>query len=417
MSAATRRRIGAELMTMAFGHGMFSLGQWAVGAAIAKLAGIEAMAAYGLALAIGGPIYFLTNMGLRSAVARDATRVTPASDYWAARLWSITAAAAVMTVAAILVGQSRGFDGVTAVLLFAAMRSVDCVFDLAYGLHQRDGANHRVARSLARRGVLAPFACVVGIVVSGGELWAGLAGWAAVLAVLFLIAELKHFQGWLVAEPAGQGGGAVIRGAWPLGVGAACGALEMAIPRYFVEWRLEPEALGYFTAVFLISLAPVVAATAFGNAALPHLGRAYAAGDKRGFIGLALGLAAVGGGLGLMAVITIAAIGGPLLEAIYTPAYRPYADVFVIAVAAAAFRAVAALLQFAMIALGWFKAHMAVHGGLAPIAAILAWPLIGAYGLYGAALSLLAVALLQCGVLAGLFAFAVNRAFVKTGRG
>lgn len=417
MSAAARRRIGAELMTMAFGHGLFSLGQWAVGAAIAKLAGIEAMAAYGLALAIAGPIYFLTNMGFRSAVARDATHATPASDFWTARLWSIVAAAAVMTAAAIVVGQSRGFDGVTAVLLFAAMRSVDCVFDLAYGLHQRDSASHRVARSLARRGVLAPFACVVGIVVSGGELWAGLAGWAAALALLFVLAELKYFRGWLAAEPARLGGGAVIRRAWPLGVGAACGALEIAIPRYFVEWRLEPEALGYFTAVFLISLAPVVAATAFGNAALPHLGRAYAAGDKRGFIGLALGLAALGAVLGLVAIIGTVIIGGPLLEVIYTPDYRPYTDIFVVAVVAAAFRAVAALLQFAMIALGWFKAHMAVHGALAPIAAVLAWPLIGAYGLYGAALSLLAVALLQVGVLAALFAFAVNRAFVKTDKG
>jgi len=399
---------------MAFGHGMFSLGQWAVGAAIAKLAGIEAMAAYGLALAIGGPIYFLTNMGFRSAAARDATHATPASDYWTARLWAIVAAAAAMTAAAVVVEQSRGFDGVTAILLFAAMRSIDCVFDLAYGLHQRGGANHRVARSLARRGVLAPFACVAGIVASGGALWAGLAGWALALGLLFVIAELKHFRGWLAAEPVHLGGGAVIRRAWPLGVGAACAALEMAIPRYFVEWRLEPEALGYFTAVFLISMAPVVASTAFGNAALPHLGRAYAAGEKHGFVRLALGLAALGGGLGLLAVVTTAMIGGPLLEAIYTPAYGPYADVFVIAVAAAAFRAVAALLQFGMIALGWFKTHMAVHGGLAPAAAILAWPLVGAYGLYGAALSLLAIAVLQCVVLTALFVFAVNRSFAKT---
>ena len=330
---------------------------------------------------------------------------------------AIVAAAAVMTAAALAVGQSRGFDGVTAILLFAAMRSIDCIFDLAYGLHQRAGASHRVAQSLAVRGLLAPLACVLGILASDGALWAGLAGWAAALTLLFLIAELKQFRGRLTAEPPRLGGGAVIRRAWPLGVGGACAALEMAIPRYFVEWRLEPEALGYFTAVFLISLAPVVAATAFGNAALPHLGRAFAAGDKRGFIGLALRLAALGGGLGLSAVVATAVIGGPMLEAIYTSAYRPYADLFVVAVAAAAFRAVAALLQFAMIALGWFKTHMAVHGGLAPVAALVAWPLIGAYGLYGAALSLLAIAVLQCGLLAALFALAVNQSFAKTDTG
>lgn len=408
---ATRRRIGVDLSSMAVGHGIFSLGQWVVGAAIAKLAGVEAMAAYGLALAIGGPIYFLANMGLRSAVARDATRCTPAGDYWSARFWAILLTAGVMTVIGLTVGQSRGLDGVTAILLFAAMRSVDCLFDLIYGLHQRDGANWRVARSLARRGFLAPLACVVGIWLADGALWAGLAGWALALLALFAFAEAKSFKALLRLEPKHLGGMAVVQRAWPLGVGAACNALEMAIPRYVVEWRLEPEALGYFTAVFLIAMAPIVVAAAFGNAALSHLGRAFADGNKRGFVRLTMGLAALGGLSGVAALAFVASIGGPMLESIYTAEYRPYAGIFTIAVAAAAFRAVASLLQFAMIALGWFKAHMAVHGALAPIAAILAWPLVGAYGLEGAALSLLAIAVLQCLILLFLFAFAVNRAF------
>ncbi len=405
MTAGTAARGGLrrDIAAISIGHGLFALGQWVIGAALAKLAGVEAMAAFGLALAVSNPIYFLANMALRTALARDAAGEFALADYVRARIASTAAAFVAMAAAALTVGLERGADGAAALLLFACVKSADAGFDLIYGQRQRDGEAAKVTVSLAFRSTLGPAAVVAGLLLTDGALWAGLAAWAAAATLLFLALEAPG----LVRRVRGTGGAgamAVVARAWPLGVGAALASLETAIPRYAIEWLMPPEALGYFTAVFMFFAAAQIVASAFGSAATPHLGRAHAAGDRRRFRRMVVLLCLFGAGLGAVGVAVAWALGGWALGVIYTPAYSAYADVLTLTMVGAGLRFVASFLQFALVAAGRFKTHMAIHAGLAAMAAGAAPPLAAAYGLAGAALALIIVGIAQVVVLAGLLA-------------
>lgn len=381
-----------DFVAISVGHGAFALGQWAVAAALAKLAGVEAMAAFGLALAIGGPVYFLANMALRTALARDAAGEFAFADYWRTRLATTALAGGVMVAAALLLGPDRGLNGVTAILLFAAIKSADAGFDLIYGRRQRDGEARKVAASFILRALFAPAACVLGLLASGGALWGGLLGLAFAASLLLLATEARPLAASLAAEPRRRGGVAVARRAWPLGVGAALAALETAIPRFAVDGLLAPDALGYFTGVFLFFHALVVLAGALGSAATPHLARAFAARNKGKFLeilGILIGMGAV---IGCAGVAAAWLLGPWALALAYTPAFADQGDLLVLVMAAAGLRVVAGFLQYALAALGRFKAHMAAHIGLALLAGVTAPPFVAAYGLDGAAYCLLTVA-------------------------
>jgi O-antigen/teichoic acid export membrane protein len=388
-----------DLIFISLGHGVFALGQWAIVSAIAKVAGLEAMAVFGLTLAIANPIYFLANMALRVAFASDAGRDFTFGDYWLARVAGLLAAAFAMGVAALLTVGAHGIDGASALLLFALIKSADGLFDLLYGARQREGSTMAIAISLLLRALLAPAACLAGLIFSDGALWAGLAGWCLAAVALFLLREAAGVRARLRAEPAAAGARAVIAKAWPLGVGAALASLETAIPRYVIEWEMEPGALGYFTGVFFFFQASVVVSNAFGSAASAHLGRAHAADDRRGFLKLTGMLALLGAGLGVCGVVFAIVLGPWALAVIYTPDYAAYGTVLTLTMAAAGLRFIASFLQYALVAAKRFKTHMLLHMVLATTAAIVAPPLVIWHGMEGAALSLIAVGGVQVGLL------------------
>lgn len=404
-----RGRFKRDMIAVATGQVAYALGQWAVGASLAKMAGIEAMATYGLALAISSPIYFLTNMSLRTAVARDAGRAYSFSDYLRARMIDTGVALLAMTLAAFAISMDRGGAAAIAVMLFAFTRAIDVVFDLIYGAKQRNGDALAVGLSLVMRGLLAPTACVIGLHLTGGALWSAFAAMALVLGAALLATEWGPVVAARAAEPTKRGGVAVIRHAWPLGVGAACIALETAIPRYMIEAKMAPDALGYFTALFLFFLAPIVAANAFGSGATPYLGRTFAAGDRGRFVKLAAGLVAFAVLMGCGGMAAAQIFGEWALSTLYTPAYAKYADVLILIMAAASLRAAGSLLQTALVAAGRFKSHMAVHAGLALLALATAPGLIDAYGLAGAAWTLILVGAAHATAMTALLAFVVSR--------
>ena len=400
MSGAKNLR--RDVAAIGVGHGVYALGQWAIAASIAKLAGVEALAVFGLALAVGNPVYFLANMALRTAVARDASGEFAFGDYWRARMTGAGLAFAAMGLAAGYYADAWAGQAVAAILLFAAVKTVDGAFDLAYGRKQRDGQAAGVARSLFLRAFFGPLACASALLAGGGALWAGLLGWAAAAAVLFILFEARGFRAGLKREPARKGAASVIRRTWPLGVAAALAGLETAAPRFAIEALPEPEALGYFTAVFLFFQASVFMANAVGSATTPHLGRAHAAGDKLRFVRLTIGLAGVGAILGLMGVLASWALGPWLLTVLYTADYAPYSDLLVVVMAAAGLRFIASFLQFALIAAGRFTAQMGVHAILAAAAVLLAGPMVEAYGIAGGGYVLLYLCIAHLALMAGL---------------
>ncbi|MGZ0189260.1 MAG: lipopolysaccharide biosynthesis protein [Alphaproteobacteria bacterium] len=390
-----RSGVRRDVAMISLGHGLFAISQGVIAMALAKLAGLEALAAFGLALAVSNPLYFLASMGLRPAIASDASRRFAFSDCWRARLATTFVAGLLMLVAGIAIHGNQGFSGAAPFILFAGVKTVDAGFDLLYGLRQRDGQTRAVAISFAWRATLGPAALAAGLYGSGGALWAGLAGWACALVAIFVFTELGAVRRALASEPTRTEAVTVARHAWPLGLSVALAALETAIPRYVIDWRMAPGALGYFTGIFFFFQAALVVGGAFSNAAAPHFGRAYAARNSRRFNKLLILLTGTALALGCLGVVAAHMIGPWLLATIFTPDFAPYAPVLTLIAIAATLRFISSLLQFALIAAGRFKAPLKVHIFLVVIAAAASIPMIDAHGLIGAAYTLIAVATIQ----------------------
>ncbi len=384
-----------DALLLTGGQVMFALSQGVIAAIIVKFAGVEALAVFGLALAISNPLYFLTGMGLRPIVAGDASSRFPFADCWRARLLTTAFAVLVMGLAGMLAGEGRGLSILAAFLLFAVVKSADAGFDLVYGWRQRQGETRAAAISMLARAALGPLAMVGGIHASGGALAGGLLAWAIAVLALLALTEARTIRAAASKEPRGAGAISVILKAWPLGLSVALAAFETAIPRYVIDWWMEPAALGFFTGVFFFFQAALVAGGALGNAASAHLGRAFAAGNARRFNMLLLRMSLLMAALSGVGVLAAVLVGGDLLSAMYTPAFAVYAPLLALLAVAATFRCIASILQFALIAAGRFRAPLQVHICLTVFTAALAIPLVTDFGLTGAGYSLIAVSAAQ----------------------
>jgi peptidoglycan/LPS O-acetylase OafA/YrhL len=168
--------------------------------------------------------------------------------------------------------------------------------------------------------------------------WIFVAVAAASLAAIFGLAELGVVRHALALEPTRAGAVAVARHAWPLGLSVALAAFETAIPRYVIEWRMAPRALGYFTGIFFFFQAALAVGSAFGNAAASHFGRAYAARNAGRFYKLLILLTGTALVLGCLGIAAAQVIGPWLFATVFTPDFAAYAPVLTLIAIAATLR-------------------------------------------------------------------------------
>ncbi len=381
------------------GNLLYAACQWGMVAALARLGSPEAVGRFALGAAVATPILMFTNLQLRQAQATDARGEYAFPDYLGLRL--LTSALALAAAGAW--GLVAGYRGETLAVLLAFMagKAVESICDVFYGhFQQRERMDH-VARSLALRGLLALLALAATYAATGSLVAATVAMGAAWLAVLLLwdLRAARALQGGAPAPLGPRWRWPVLRRlvtlSLPLGVSMMLISLNANVPRYFVEQRLGPRALGVFAAMAYVMVAGTTVVAALGQSAAPRLARLFAAGDRRGFRRLLGRLVAVGAALGVAGVLVAALAGRPLLTLLYG---AEYADprVFLWVMVAAGLGYVGSFLGYGITATRAFRRFTLPYAAVTAVAVAASAALIGAHGLLGAAWTLCLTSLATC---------------------
>lgn len=325
MAAPTLRRNFAWSFA---GNATFALSQWLIVIAIAKLGTPRDVGDWTLALAITGPVFIFFQLKLRQFQATDVRGEHRWSEYLALRLIAVSVALAV-SFAIAAVGVDESILAVTGAI--ALMKAFDATSDVVYGHHQQHERMHRVGIALVARGVS-------GTIVATIVLWAtDSLAWTA-----FALAGV--YAGWLVSDfssmdlPSSERRGpsrdivavaTLARRVLPLGFVTAIGALQVNIPRYFLEAHVSREQLGLFGSLSYLLFTGGVIAGALATAAAPRLARFAAGGHWSSFRRQLLQLVGMGALLGVGGFTGSLLFGEPVLRLVYSDEYARHADVLV----------------------------------------------------------------------------------------
>jgi O-antigen/teichoic acid export membrane protein len=364
--------------------------------ALAKLGNPLMVGQFALALALTAPVYQFTSLQLRTLQATDARFEYRFSEYLAVRLAGTLVALAVM--AAILLA---GYRGVAAAVIaaLALAKAIESVSDVLYGLLQQHERMAQIARSMILKGCLSLAALSAAIALTHnvviGSVCLALA-WLVVLLVydiprgLQLVDRAEFRPSWNRGRMA-----KLIWLSLPMGLVLMLLSLNVNIPRYFIANTLGQRQLGIFAAMAYFVQAAGMIMNALGNILSPRLAKYHAEGRAdafRAMVAKLLGFAALSGAA---CVLVAHYFGSPLLTLVYRPEYAQYAGVLTILMVAAAVSYISGALGVAVSSVRCFAGQFPVNLFSSLVGVVCSVLAIPRYGLYGAALAVLAIALVS----------------------
>lgn len=397
-----------------FSQIVYLASQWAILSALTKLSDPMTVGLFGLALAITAPANFFLGLGLRQAQASDINDQYRFQQYLG--LISISSVVLVITCTAGTAIFNTGASAIAIVGLYALAKAIEMHNVTTYGLFQKYERMDLTARSTITRGIgalclfLAIFT-LVGTNDAKALAW-GIVGicisWLTVLLVHDLPTARRLLTAHHAANPMPHGVPRVrssIRPTWrpsmllplfwhslPLGFSALLIALQLNIPRYFIELRMGGEALGYFTPVIFILSAGSQFINPLTRAATPRLARHFSSGRLRAFVKLVAGLVAIASGCGAAAFLIALFFGGEILAFIYAPEYAAMQPLFALLMAAGILRFAASAIQTATVAARRFRTQLVQQICVAMASFVASYFLVGGDGLISAGWAVLAAA-------------------------
>jgi O-antigen/teichoic acid export membrane protein len=381
------------------GNVVYAGSQWAMLVILAKLTSPMAVGQFALGLALTAPIVLLLNLQLRAAQATDARGHYQFGDYLALRLATVGLTFVTVVAAVLVLGYRRETALVVAGIALA--KCAESITDIFHGLFQRRERMDLIAKSGMAKSALSLAAFYGGLYLGHHVAWgvAGLAlAWTAML-VGYDIPQARRLArqdsgGRLSLRPRWRRRsiGPLVRVTLPLGIGAMLLALNVNLPRYFVEHLLGERSLGIYAALAYFVVAGSTVVSAIGESAVPRLANYHAHGDSAAYRTLVGKLLLAASVIGALGVIVTMAGGRLLLQWVYGPDYAAAAPVFVWIMVAGLLMYIAVVLGYGLVAARRFPEQLLLLICTALVTVGTCAILIPRWGLAGAAYSLLAAA-------------------------
>ena len=282
---------------------LYSVGQWALLAYLARSFGVATVGDFAIALSILSPLFTLSFLGYRTLLSVDARHELDAGLLLAFRFASMLASLVLIVGVLWLYADSLARSEM--VLVVAIAKSVEGLSDLAYGAAHRDVRGYRQGISLMMRSVLGAIAFLVGAKFLGGAV-PGLGllalSWFGVFVFFDVAVVPRPFLARCSrsSREAGLQFAQLAARAAPLVFSSVLGSFVYNLPRYAVDGYAGGAALGVFALLASFGAAGNLACAALGQALLPRLSRAAQGGDSRLFAMLLFypcGLVLLGGGV------------------------------------------------------------------------------------------------------------------------
>jgi O-antigen/teichoic acid export membrane protein len=182
------------------------------------------------------------------------------------------------------------------------------------------------------------------------------------------------------------------RTAFPVGVAMLMSSIVASIPRYALKHYYGDVELGYFATLMAIPFAGTIVIAALGESAAPRLGR-YRHTDRRGFRVLLGRLVAATLVLGAGGALLAWGFANPILTTMFRDEYTGREAAFVWVMIAGGATYLYSMLGYGVIAIGHFRAQLAVSTAVAVTTVGLSECFVPSYGVTGAAWAILAASL------------------------
>jgi O-antigen/teichoic acid export membrane protein len=380
---------------MLAGNAIFAVSQWMVIAVLARLGSPAAVGMFSFSLAVTTSVFVLTNLNLRAFQATDAARRFEFPQYLGLRVtlttlaWCGLAAFAGMTI-----------KDQTALLVFLGVSSAkafESISDVSYGRFQGDLQMHRISRSLILRGLLGALALTVALAL-GAEVWQAFSAMAFAWLAILLLHDLRHSMRSSHGRRLALDRRSLLlaRAALPLGLVMTMITVSHNIPVYFLQIYLGSEQVGFYSGVFYFSIVGRMVVDAISQSISPLFAVHVLRGERAAFGGLLMRSLAIGLSLGLVGIAVAWVAGAELLALAYGEAFRGYAELLVIMMAATAITFVTSILGVSITAARRLRG-LAISNAIAMLVTLVASAaLIPRIGLIGAPI---AVALASAGKL------------------
>ncbi len=377
---------------LAAGNLVFGVTQWGVLVILAQLGGAGEVGELALALAIVTPTFMFASLKLRDVLATDVGEERPLGDYLVVTLinvgWAVPAS---LLIAGLL---TASWSTVLIVAGMAAARGLEAVSHIFYGLAQRHDDMAPVGQSMVARGVLGLVLLGLGYAVTREVFW-GAAGVAAAYALVLALHDVPRILARHRVNPWRRSGRvsalrSLGRAGLPLGVFALLESLLDNVPRLMLETMDGRAALGVFAAFGYVIVGGSTITRAIGQAAAPRVAASYVARDADRFKSQLVKVAGAGAALGVIGVLLALAIGEPFLDLAFGSEFADEWPAFVLVTLYGAFLFVAWPLTVAVIASRRFTQQLLIQSGSVATVIVVGAVSIDAFGIVGAAFSLLA---------------------------
>jgi O-antigen/teichoic acid export membrane protein len=383
------------------GNAAYAGCQWIVFVLLVKSLDVAEVGLFAYWIAVTGPVFVVTNVRLRNLLVTGAEPGSVFADYFAARLFTTSAAIAVSVVIGAVASPLSGALVILGPIVGA--RACDAVSDICHGMFQRDRDMRSAAIGLAANGVFSVALVGASLAIRPSLTFAATAYAAGSCAALLAWdlprtrAKARPRLARYLRHSRRTNAGHLIVKALPLGLSSAVGSLQMNLPSYVVASSLGPAALGLFAALSYVPAIGNFVVNAVAQATLPLLAEDVRTAPAR-YRKRLLGLVAAGIAFGAVSLLAVSLVGRPALALVYGPEYADHVGILTWLMAGAAVSYAFLFLGTGTTARLRFRPQLLISlAGLFVVAAT-AGPLVARHGLTGAAWSLLAGALVQgCG--------------------
>lgn len=349
-------------------------------------------------LAISGPIMMCTSLQLRTLLATDASHEYRWIDYLCARIAMIMASSLAVITICFVAGY--GWVDSQVILLVTLVKAVESIGNLIYGYFQNADQTRQVATSMVVKGV----AMVLGATLGG---WWTTRAWGAVTGMLVATTCATFLFDWRWFKMMGSSQGlrttntttmSVDRFCWRptmrlLGMGIVPGvivglnSLSVNIPRYFIDAIMGTVPLGIFTGLASMMRLGSYVELALVQATQTRLSQLARDGHRAAYRGMLLriAIAALIVGLGLTCTTWLA--GDWIIGVTFSANFAQHTNALVVLMLAGAIGNVAGVLKGATDASRRYKVQLPILIGSLVTACLGAAAMIPAWGLLGAAWS------------------------------
>lgn len=387
------RGVRANFSWNLLGVTVYNLSQWLLLVVVARLVGVHGVGELALALAIAAPVYLTLGLNLRMVRATDVVRRWSPATY--SRLRLLLNALALLS--SVLIGIVFGVRGDALLTLVAVClgKAVETTSQLTYGYFQLREHLAPVGRSLVARAATGLGGMALGL-SAFDRLPAGAAGMALGWFAVYLLHDMPCEKRLLSTEqealrrecigtPGRPGSlGSLAFKALPLGLDAGVGSVATNMPRYAVQYFLGTAALGVFAPLAYLAQVVSFVTGALGDAVLGRLAHLHHQARGRDFWILLGHVLAFGVGVALGAVLGAWLLGAWLIGWLMGPEFvdQPVLLVLMLGAGAITFQRSLARALYASLR---YSSALVVNTVVCACATGLAWTLVPAHGLVGAA--------------------------------